>query len=192
MDSKRTIDSKPRLLAAAATDAINPVAEPDAYRRQLLGLLGDDDPAEVQSKTPATLARLAVDAGPDIRSRPAAGEWSVLACIAHVLDAEIVMSARYRWILAQERPKLIGYDQDLWVERLHRDDDSSTMLDLLAALRSANLRLWRSTGVADRRRAGLHEERGDENLDLSFRMIAGHDRLHTAQAEEALRVVRGG
>jgi DinB family protein len=186
------MDSKPRLISAVGLGPIDPVAEPDAYRRQLLGLLGDDDPAEVQSKTPATLARLVVDAGPDIRSRPAAGEWSVLGCIAHMLDAEIVMSARYRWILAQDRPTLIGYDQDLWAERVHRDDDSWTMLDLLAALRSANLRLWRSTGVADRRRAGLHEERGDESLDLSFRMIAGHDRLHTAQADETLRVVRGG
>jgi DinB family protein len=185
------MDSKRRLISATELGPIDPVAEPEAYRRQLLGLLGDDDPAEVQSKTPATLARLVVDAGGDILSRPAAGEWSVLGCISHVLDAEIVMSARYRWILAQDRPTLVGYDQDLWAERLHRDEDSSTMLDLLASLRSANLRLWRSTGVADRRRAGVHEERGDETLDTMFRMIAGHDRLHTAQAEEALRIVRG-
>jgi DinB family protein len=186
------MDSKPRVISVVELGQIDPVAEPAAYQRQLLGLLGDDDPAEVQSKTPATLARLAVEAGRDIRSRPAAGEWSVLGCIAHMLDAEIVMSARYRWILAQDRPRLIGYDQDLWAERLHRDDESSTMLDLLAALRSGNLRLWRSTGAADRRRVGVHEERGDESLDLSFRMLAGHDRLHTAQAEEALRIVRGG
>jgi hypothetical protein len=184
------MDSKPRLISPVELGPIDPVARPDAYRRQLLGLLGNDDPAEVQTKTPAMLARLAIEAGADIQSKPAAGEWSVLGCIAHVLDAEIVMSARYRWILAHDRPTLIGYDQELWVERLHRHEDSSTMLDLLAALRSANLRLWRSTGVSDRRRAGAHEERGDESLDLSFRMIAGHDRLHTAQAEEALRVVR--
>jgi DinB superfamily len=185
------MDSKPRLISAVDLSPIDPVAEPDAYRRQLLGLLGDDDPAEVQSKSPATLARLAVDAGGDILSRPAAGEWSVLGCIAHVLDAEIVMSARYRWILAEDRPTLIGYDQELWVERLHRDDQSSTMLDLLASLRSANLRLWRSAGSADRARVGVHGERGEESFDLMFRMIAGHDRLHTAQAVEALRVVRG-
>jgi hypothetical protein len=186
------MESKPHLVSAVDLGPIDPVSQPDAYRRQLLGLLGDDDPAEVQSKTPATLARLAVDAGADILSRPAAGEWSVLGCISHVLDAEIVMSARYRWILAQDRPTLIGYDQDLWAERLHRDEDSSTMLDLLASLRAGNLRLWRSTAVAERNRVGVHAERGDESLDIMFRMIAGHDRLHTAQAEEALRIVRGG
>jgi hypothetical protein len=88
-------------------DAVDPVADPEGYRRQLLGLLGEDDPAEVQGRTPAVLARLAVDAGADIRSKPAAGEWSVLSCLAHVVDAEMVMTARYRWILAERRPARI-------------------------------------------------------------------------------------
>ncbi len=171
-------------------EAVDPVAEPDAYRRQLLGLLGDDDPGEVQIRTPAVLARLVVDAGPDIRSKPAAGEWSVLSCLAHVVDAEMVMTARYRWILAEQAPALIGYDQDLWAERLHRDDDASSLLDVFSALRAANLRLWRSTGASERRRVGVHAERGEESFEMSFRMIAGHDRLHAAQAEEALRIIR--
>ena len=29
-------------------------------------------------------------------------EWSVLECLGHALDAEIVSSARYRWILAHD------------------------------------------------------------------------------------------
>lgn len=172
-------------------EAVDPVDDPEAYRRQLLSLLGNDDPAEVQTRTPAILARLAIDAGPDIRSKPGAGEWSVLACLAHVVDAEMVMAARYRWILAEQRPALIGYDQDLWAERVHRDDDASSLLDIFSALRAANLRLWRSTGSSERNRVGMHAERGEESLDLSFRMLAGHDRLHVMQAEASLRVVRG-
>jgi hypothetical protein len=190
LSSSNTMRSE-REFVVRMPEAVDPVADPEAYRRQLLGLLGDDDPDEVQTRTPAVLARLAVDAGTDIRSKPAAGEWSVLSCLAHVVDAEMVMTARYRWILAEHRPALIGYDQDLWVERLHRDDDSSTLLDVFSALRAANLRLWRSTGGSERRRVGVHAERGEESFELAFRMLAGHDRLHAAQAEESLRIIRG-
>ena len=60
------------------------------------------------------------------------------------------------------------------------------LLEVFEPLRAANLALWASTTEADRARAGLHAERGPESLDLSFRMIAGHDRFHLAQAREAL------
>jgi hypothetical protein len=34
----------------------------------------------------------------------------------------------------------------------------------------------------EKARVGLHEERGPESLDLSFRLVAGHDRFHLDQA----------
>ncbi|MFN8233078.1 MAG: DinB family protein [Actinomycetota bacterium] len=121
---------------------------------------------------------------------PEPGEWSVLECVGHIVDAEIVMSARYRWVLAHDEPTLIGYDQDLWVKRLHQDDDLEQLLDLFDALRLANVTLWARTPKELRSRVGMHQERGAESYDLAFRMIAGHDRFHLAQAERALAAVR--
>ena len=42
------------------------------------------------------------------------------------------------------------------------------------------------------REAWLHAERGPETLELSFRLIAGHDRFHLAQAHRALDAVTKG
>jgi hypothetical protein len=100
------------------------------------------------------------------------------------------MSSRYRFVLAQDEPSLIGYDQDLWVERIHHDDDLEHMLDLFDALRLANVTLWARTPKDQRQRIGIHQERGPESYALAFRMLAGHDRLHVAQAERALSAVR--
>jgi hypothetical protein len=36
----------------------------------------------------------------------------------------------------------------------------------------------------------MHAERGPESYELTFRLIAGHDRFHLAQAERALDAVR--
>lgn len=170
----------------------DPVGEPKAYQEHLLGWLGDEDPAAVQAATPAALRRLAADAGPHLTLRPEPGEWSALECMAHVADAEVVMSSRYRFVLAHDEPPLVGYDQDLWVDRLHAgDQDLEGLLDLFDALRLANVTLWRRTQPELRQRVGIHGERGPESYDLAFRMIAGHDRFHMAQARRALEALRG-
>src|SRR5262249_9831960 len=91
----------------------DPIHQARAYQQSLLDALGADDPAEAQASTPARIRRLIADAGTDLWTRPEPKEWSVIECIGHVVDAEIVMSGRYRWIVAHDQPELIGYDQDL-------------------------------------------------------------------------------
>lgn len=174
-----------------ATGSPDPVAEPKQYQEHLLALVGSDDPAEVQAATPDLIRALLADGGGDVGVRPDATEWSALECIAHIVDAEIVYSARYRWIVAHDEPELIGYDQDRWVDRLHRPIESpDELLAVFEPLRRANLALWARTPAAARDRVGLHRERGRESYGLSFALIAGHDRFHVAQAERALARVR--
>lgn len=169
----------------------DPVREAKAYQRSLLDALGPDDPAEAQATTSARIRRLIADAGSDLRTRPAPREWSVIECVGHVVDAEVVMSGRYRWIIAHDKPELIGYDQDLWVDGLHHgEDDPEELVALFVALRTANLDLWRRSTPAERRRVGVHRERGPESFDLAFRMLGGHDRVHLDQADRALAAMR--
>ena len=60
------------------------------------------------------------------------------------------------------------------------------------AVRRADLELWRATPREDRARYGLHRERGPESYELTFRLTAGHDLIHMAQARKALAQVRNG
>lgn len=176
-----------------ADAAIDPVQAPDEYRRQLLDLLGEDDPAEVQAATVQRWRKLVQVAGDDLRTRPEPREWSVIECLGHLVDSELTTAARVRWILAEDEPDIVAYDQDLWVDGLrHRDDDPEDLLALFDTLRRANLRLWASRSPADRGRVGLHRERGPESYGLIVRLAAGHDRFHIGQAERALDAVRRG
>jgi len=165
----------------------DPVDEAAEYQRFILSKLKDDDPVAVQADTPSALRELLREAGDRLRARPTPSEWSVLETAGHMLDAEVVASARYRWILAEDEPRLVGYDQESWMERLrHDEDDPDELLALFEALRAANLALWSRSSEADRARIGVHEERGPESYELTFRLIAGHDRNHLAQARRAL------
>ncbi len=78
------------------------------------------------------------------------------------------------------------------MDRLHGEDGPpEPLLEAFDVLRAANLALWSSTSLPDRARVGRHGERGPESLELSFRMIAGHDRFHVAQARAALNATGG-
>ena len=64
------------------------------------------------------------------------------------------------------------------------------LLGVFDALRRSNLDLWSRSTDEERARVGMHGERGPESFDLSFRLIAGHDRLHGDQARRAFDAVR--
>jgi hypothetical protein len=165
--------------------------EADAYRKPVLDALGADDPFEVQETEFEAWRRIVEGAGEDLRERPADEEWSVVELLGHMTDSELVTSVRYRWVLAEDEPTLLGYDQDAWTAQFnHRSDDPELLLTLFGALRLANLDLWERTPSEDRGRFGIHAERGPESFDLLFRLQAGHGRVHLAQAERALATVR--
>jgi len=114
----------------------------------------------------------------------------VQSLVGHLADAELMASARYRWILSHERPELVAYDQDLFADALRYDDaDVEVLLTMFEALRAANLELWARTNEEQRAREGIHAERGPSSYDTLFREIAGHDRFHLAQIDRTLAAV---
>jgi hypothetical protein len=154
-----------------------------AYITAVLGLLGDRDPLSVLRETPAAL-RHAIEGVPAERLRQPErpGKWSIVQVLQHLADSDIVWAWRMRLILAQDRPPITGYDQDLWAERLHYEDaDPGEALELFDVLRRANLRLVARATPADLARVGAHVERGEESLDRLRRLYAGHDLLHLNQ-----------
>jgi hypothetical protein len=170
--------------------AADPVADPQGYRRELLALLGDDDPAEVleatlhafQERTGGLPAEL-------VGRRPEPREWSVAELLAHLWDSEVVYAFRARAILTQDQPRLVAYDQDAWAT-LPRPPFQE-LLAGFAALRAANLALVRAVPAEMWDRVGMHEERGPTSLRVATREIAGHARAHLRQLDQTVAAVRG-
>ena len=162
-----------------------------AYTRAVLELLGDRDPLSVLRETSSALRR-SVDGLPraKLRQPERAGKWSIVQVLQHLADADLVWAWRMRLILAQDRPPLTGYDQDLWAERLHYDEaDPDEALDLFDVVRRSNLRLIERATPEDLARVGVHVERGEESLERLRRLYAGHDLLHLRQIERIRHAV---
>src|SRR5215216_5516397 len=165
--------------------------EAQAYTAAILDLLGDQDPASVLRDTPAAVRQAIAGLTDAQLSMPeATGKWSVRQVIRHLADSEIVWGWRLRLVLAQDRPTLTGYDQDLWADRLrYADANLEDALDELAVLRRGHLRLLASATADDLRRVGVHTERGEESVGHLMRLYAGHDLLHLAQLARIRRTI---
>jgi len=165
-----------------------------AYVAALLGLLGDRDPVAILRGMPDALrAALEGWSAEQLNRQEAAGKWAARDVVAHLADSEIVVGFRMRMVLAQDRPPLVGIDQDLWADRLrYRDFPVGDFLEQFAALRRANLKHWERLTDAELERLGVHSERGDESLAHMRRLYAGHDLMHLRQIERIGRAVGAG
>jgi DinB superfamily len=162
-----------------------------AYVSAILGLLGSQDPMSVLRETPAALGR-AVAGMPaaQLPQREKPGKWSIAHVLQHLADSEVVWSWRMRLILAQDRPMIIGYDQDQWADNLHYGEvDPFESLDTFSVLRRGNLRLLERASPEDLKRVGIHAERGEESVEHLRRLYAGHDLMHLQQIARVRRAV---
>jgi len=166
----------------------DPVTEFERYREEILAALGGREPLEVMRGTLAEVRALATGAPPERLARsPGPGEWSPWQVLHHFVDNDMVFGVRTRMIVTQERPTLVGYDQEAWNERLHRlDPDPRDTLELWMALRQSNLRLWESLTEAEWARTGLHVERGEQTVREIVELLAGHDLVHVDQLRRGL------
>jgi hypothetical protein len=168
------------MIAASEVPMSVPVV-PERYAKAL----GKDDPVEVMAMTPDAIRRLIAGlTEKQLATKPAPGKWSMKEIVAHLLDGEVVLGARYRMVASHERPPLTPYDQDAFVEKLGPlRAKAQDLVDDFAMMRAVNLGLLERLPADAWDRIGLHAERGEESIRSMVTMYAGHDRVHLSQIE---------
>ena len=161
---------------------------PQEYIRRILSYLGEQNPLDIQVRTPRELMRLIEGASASqLRKRPAPEKWSIAEILAHLADVEIVVSWRIRAILGAPGTPIAVMDQDAWVAAGHYDKrDPHKSLELFRVLREANLALFKTLTSEQWKHHGVHSERGVETVEHIVRLYAGHDLNHTRQVEQIL------
>jgi hypothetical protein len=161
----------------------DPVTEFEEYRQELLALLNGDDPVAVMRSTLEEVPRLVANAQRERLTRaPAPGEWSPRDVLNHLADSDLIHAVRLRMIVTQDRPLIVGYDQEAWTSRFGGlDAEPLDTVQRWQVLRRSNLRMYESFTEQEWERVGMHSERGPESARLNVQLLAGHDRMHLDQ-----------
>jgi len=115
---------------------------------------------------------------------PAAGEWSALECLQHILDTENIFTARLKYFLAgQDFP---AFNPDKEGTRLSSAPSPLEMTAHFTRIRKDSLASLAALTPDDLKRRACHAELGMVSLDEMVHEWAAHDLNHTVQAERAV------
>lgn len=155
------------------------------YIQRISGKVAGKDPLKVQSLTAQKLSKLIKGRTPaTLRKRPAPNKWSTAEILAHLADAEIVVSWRMRSILGAPGTPIQAFDQDAWAAAgQYQKRDPRKSLEHFRILRENNLALLKTLTPEQWKHHGVHSERGEESIERIVYMMGGHDLNHLEQIE---------
>jgi hypothetical protein len=123
----------------------------------------------------------------ELDARPGPGRWTPREIVHHLADSEMTSAVRLRRLLAEERPAIVGYDQDQFARRLHYDRPHESSLELFKYARLATAELLECMTEAEWQREGTHSEMGRYTVENWLKIYAEHAHKHARQ----IRAARG-
>ena len=140
------------------------------------------------ARGPALLKTALAKIPPDaLKWRPEPKRWSAHEIIVHCADSESNAHMRLRYLLAEDKPVIQGYDQDRWAARL---DYHALPLDAalltVEAVRANTVPILRRMTDRDWQRVGTHSESGRYAAEDWLMIYAEHLEKHSGQLERNL------
>jgi hypothetical protein len=127
-------------------------------------------------------------AGAELDWTPGPEKWSVRQILCHLADSEIVDADRFRRVLAEDNPTIIGYDQEAWARNLdYTRRKVSQALETFRHLRAGNYELLKGAPEDAFARACTHNERGRQTLLEMLELYARHAEGHAEQIRDLRR-----
>ena len=129
----------------------------------------------------AALAKVPRDA---LSWRPGPNKWSAHEIIVHCADSETNAHARLRFVLAEQKPVIQGYDQDRWAQTLdYHTLPLEPALATVEAVRANTVPILKRMSEQDWRRIGQHTESGPYAAEDWLAIYAAHLEKHAGQID---------
>ncbi len=132
----------------------------------------------------AALAKVPREA---LQWRPEPKRWSAHEIIVHCADSETNAHGRLRFLLAEQKPVIQGYDQDRWAQALdYHSLPLEAALATVEAVRANTVPILKRMRDADWARIGQHTESGPYAAEDWLAIYAEHLEKHSRQIERNL------
>jgi hypothetical protein len=132
----------------------------------------------------AALAKVPAEA---MKWRPGKGKWSVHEVVCHCGDSEANGALRIRYLLAEEDPLIVGYDQARWAEVFdYHDAPIEPALATIEAVRANTAALLKRLPEKSWSASGRHTESGSYTAEDWLGIYSEHLEKHSGQIERNL------
>jgi len=129
----------------------------------------------------AALAKVPREA---LQFKPGPDRWSAHEIVVHCADSETNAHMRLRYLLAEDDPLIVGYDQDRWAKRFdYHKHPIDAALATVKAVRANTVPLLERATEQDWRRKGRHTESGPYGAEDWLAVYAEHLEKHSRQIE---------
>ena len=114
--------------------------------------------------------------------------WTARQVAHHLADSEAMAYTRLRRLIADDDPRIAGYDEPRWAQRLHYDRPIGEAIAVMRAVRDGSLSLLEALTPDEWDRIGMHSESGAYSVARWLEIYAVHPHEHAAQ----IRAARSG
>ena len=115
----------------------------------------------------------------DLLAYPVPGTWSIQEIAVHLMDSDLIGADRMKRTAAEDRPSLLGYDENAFIKNLRYDlQDARASAALFAANRKLFTVVLRALPSEAFAKVGVHSERGPETLELQIGKYIKHLEHH--------------
>ncbi len=137
---------------------------------------------------PGQLEDLVKNLSPEqLTARPLAGEWSVAQNVHHLVDSHVNAYIRFKLMMTEDNPTLLGYDQDKWAELPDASRaDLGYSLTILRGLHTRWAAFLDHLHENDWKRGGTHTENGPVTIGEMLITYHNHCNAHIDQIERTL------
>src|SRR5690625_2795525 len=123
----------------------------------------------------------------DLQRSNEQGIWSVRQILHHLAAGETFLIAPARRTITEPAPRIEGFDQDAWAEKLHYQARPMELARALyEASRDGNIFYARLHYQRDGHLEFIHSDTGVRTLQQEFDKIAEHNLHHLHQIRRAL------
>jgi len=122
-----------------------------------------------------------------VQWRPGPDRWSAHEVVCHCADSESIAAGRIRFLLCEENPLILGYDQARWAKLLdYHSLPLEPALATVEAVRANTAALLRRIAPEGWDRSGRHTESGGYTAEQWLEVYAAHLEKHSRQIERTL------
>jgi hypothetical protein len=112
-------------------------------------------------------------------------KWSAREIVHHLADSEMTSAIRLRRLLVEDRPTIVGYDQDEFARRLYYDRPHEKSLEAFRYARESTAEILERLTADQWLREGTHSEEGHYSVETWLQIYAPHAHRHAQQIREA-------